>query len=135
LSERGGVGLRIYKSAWFAKFARKERISDGELCEAVNRAEQGLIDADLGSGLFKQRVARKGEGRSGGYRTLIFFRKADRAIFAFGFAKSDQANLSALELAGYRNAAKEYLAFSQRQIDAQLEIKSLIEVTDDDEDL
>ena len=78
--------MRIYKNAWFAKFARKERIGNAALCDAVDRAERGLIDADLGGGLIKQRVARAGEGKSGGYRTLIFFRQAERAIFAFGFA-------------------------------------------------
>ncbi len=44
------------------------------LCEAVARAGRGLIDADLGAGLIKQRVARPGAGRAGGYRTLSFFR-------------------------------------------------------------
>jgi hypothetical protein len=86
--EKSGV-MRIYKSAWFAKFARKEKIDDSALCDAIHRAEKGLIDADLGSGLLKQRVARGGAGKSGGYRTLIVFRSGERAIFAFGFAKSD----------------------------------------------
>ena len=63
----------------------------------------------MGSGLLKQRVAREGAGKSGGYRTLIFFRLGERAIFAFGFAKSDKANLNAEELTEFRKAAKEYL--------------------------
>jgi hypothetical protein len=78
----------VFKNGWFAKFARKERISDRSLCEAVARVEAGLIDADLGGGLIKQRVARPGAGESGGYRTLIFFRIETRAVFAFGFAKT-----------------------------------------------
>ena len=65
--------MRIYKNAWFAKFAWKEKIDDDALCDAIDRAGKGLIDADLGSGLLKQRVAREGAGKSGGYRTLIFF--------------------------------------------------------------
>jgi hypothetical protein len=87
------LGVTIYKNSWFAKFARKERISDAALCVAIDRAGRGLIDADLGSGLIKQRVAREGAGKSGGYRTLIFFRAGERSIFVFGFAKSDKANL------------------------------------------
>ncbi len=120
--------MRIYKNGWFAKFARKERISDAALSDAIRRAEQGLIDADLGGGLLKQRVARDGEGKSGGYRTLIFFRSGDRAIFVVGFAKSDKANLNALELGALKKAAKEYLAFSQGKIDALVEMESLTEV-------
>lgn len=120
--------VRIYKNGWFARFACKERITDAALCDAVRRAEQGWIDADLGSGLLKQRVARDGEGKSGGYRTLIFFRFGDRAIFVVGFAKSDKANLSALELGALKKAAKEYLAFSQGRIDALVEMESLTEV-------
>jgi hypothetical protein len=67
--------MRVFKSAWFRKFAGKEKISDAALCDAVARAEAGLIDADLGAGLLKQRVSRPGAGKSGGYRTLIFFRQ------------------------------------------------------------
>src|SRR3546814_2072097 len=79
-------------------FSRKERIDDSALRDAVQRAECGLVDADLGGGVIKQRVARPGKGKSGGYRTLILFRHGDRAIFAFGFAKSAQANISKADL-------------------------------------
>lgn len=81
------------KNAWFEKFARKERITDVMLCEAIRRAESGLIDADLGGGLIKQRVARPGAGKSGGYRTLVLFRFDHRAVFAFGLSKNDRANI------------------------------------------
>ena len=83
--------MRVFKNSWFRKFATKERISDGALCDAVSRAETGLIDADLGGGLFKQRVPRPGAGRSGGYRTILICRSGVRAVFVFGFAKSDRA--------------------------------------------
>jgi hypothetical protein len=56
------LGVRIYKNAWFAKFARKEDVNDTMLVDAVRRAAAGLIDAPLGSGLIKQRVARPGQG-------------------------------------------------------------------------
>jgi hypothetical protein len=132
--EIGGT-VRVYRNAWFAKFARKEKIDDDALCEAILRAEKGLIDADLGSGLLKQRVAREGAGKSGGYRTLIFFRSGERAIFAFGFSMSDKANLNVEELTEFRKAAKEYLAFSQHQIDRLVQIERLTEVSDGDENL
>jgi hypothetical protein len=78
----------------FRRFQRKERIADAALCGAVRRAASGLVDADLGGGLIKQRVSRPGEGRRGGFRTVIAYRVGDRAVFLFGFAKKDQANLS-----------------------------------------
>ena len=98
--------MRIYKNAWFAKFVRKERIGDAALCDAVDRAVRGLIDADLGGGVIKQRVAREGEGKSGGFRTLILFRHGERAIFAFGFAKNDWDNVSAVEIGGTQGCRK-----------------------------
>ena len=63
--------VSIFKTKLFARIARKERISDRSLAEAIERAERGLVDADLGGGLIKQRVAREGQGRSGGYRMLV----------------------------------------------------------------
>ena len=78
----------------FRRFQRKERIDDDALCEAIARAEHGLIDADLGAGLIKQRVARKGQGRSGGFRTIIAYRAAERSVFVYGFAKSARVNVS-----------------------------------------
>ena len=62
--------MRIFRNAWFGRFARKERITDAALLDAVSRVERGQIDADLG-GVIKQRVARPGQGRSGGYRTIV----------------------------------------------------------------
>lgn len=52
--------MRIFKTRWFARFARQERLLDDSLLEAIKRAERGLVDADLGGGLIKQRVARQG---------------------------------------------------------------------------
>lgn len=85
--------MKVYRNRWFQRFARREKIKDAQLCEAVARAEKGLIDADLGGGLIKQRVARPGAGKSGGYRTLVFFRAGTRSVFAFGFAKSERDKL------------------------------------------
>ena len=80
--------MKIYKNEVFARFARAQRISDGDLCEAVERANCGLIDADLGGGVVKQRIARPNEGRSGGFRTLVLFRIEERAFFVFALLKT-----------------------------------------------
>ncbi len=49
--------MRILKNIWFERFARKERITDAMLHKVIQAAEQGLIDADLGGGVIKQRIA------------------------------------------------------------------------------
>jgi hypothetical protein len=90
--------LRVLITKVFARFARKERLDDRRLCEAIARAERGLIDADLGRHLIKQRVARQSSGRSGGYRTVIAYRAAQRSVFLYGFAKNERDNIDEREL-------------------------------------
>jgi hypothetical protein len=126
--------VRIFKNGWFERFARKERIADAALKEAVQRAENGLVDADLGGGVIKQRVARPGKGKSGGYRTLILFRQGDWAIFAFGFAKSAQANISKADLALLRDAAAEALGWSGEELDRLVASGTFVEIEDDGDD-
>ena len=84
-------------------------ISDPTLREAIARAERGLVDADLGGGVVKQRVARPGQGRSGGFRVLIAYRAKTRSVFLFGFAKSARGNVEDDELVTAREIAKAWL--------------------------
>ncbi len=127
--------MRIFKNAWFERFSRKEGISDAALVEAIERAEKGLIDADLGGGVLKQRVARLGQGKSKGYRTIILFRQGDRAVFAFGFAKSTKANLRADELEAFREAAVHVLALSDNQLADLVGNGQFTEVNSDDKEV
>lgn len=134
-TESGRTAIaRIFKNGWFERFARKECITDASLREAVERAESGLVDANLGGGVIKQRVARTGQGKSGGYRTLILFRQSDRAIFAFGFAKSAQANISKADLALLRDAAIEALEWSAGELDRLVASGTLVEIDDGNRD-
>jgi hypothetical protein len=80
------------------------------LSEAIANAEQGLVDADLGGGLIKLRVARPGQGKRGGYRMIIAFRSRLRAVFLFGFAKSELGNIDDDQLATLREIASIWLA-------------------------
>ncbi len=121
---RGGV----FKTKWLARFARRERITDAGLREAIERAERGLVDADLGGGLIKQRVAREGQGRSGGYRMLVAYRAQGRAVFLYGFAKSEQDNIEPDELLSLREIAGAWLAADAEWIAAAIEAKELQEV-------
>ncbi|WP_188821810.1 type II toxin-antitoxin system RelE/ParE family toxin [Brucella endophytica] len=125
--------MRIFKNAWFERFARKQRIADTALRDAVRRAERGLIDADLGGGVIKQRVARDGQGKSGGYRTIILYRQAHRAFFVFGFAKSGQDNIIREEEVLFKKMAKEVLALSDEQIATLIEKERFSEVSDGEE--
>lgn len=125
--------LRIFKNAWFRRFARRERIDDKSLKEAVDRAESGLVDADLGGGVIKQRVARAGSGKSGGYRTIVVFKQGERAFFVYGFAKNKRGNIATDEVIIFKKAAKELLALSDEQIGQLVENEALTEVTDGDE--
>jgi hypothetical protein len=108
--------MQIFVTKWFARFARQEIIADASLREAISRAERGLIDADLGGGLIKQRVARRGKGRSGGYRVIVAYRAKGRAVFLFGFAKSDRENVDSRELESLRAFGNGWLTADDTQI-------------------
>lgn len=127
--------MRIFRNAWFGRFARKERIADAALLDAVRRTERGQIDADLGSGVIKQRVARPGQGRSGGYRTIVLYRRGERAFFVFGFAKSDRDNIADDEEEQFRRMAGHVLALSDAHLAALVEAGQFVEIEgyDDDE--
>ena len=120
--------MRIFKTKLFARFTRGERITDEHLCEAVERAARGLIDADLSGGLIKQRVARQGRGRSGGFRVLLAFRPKERAVFVFGFAKNERENINDKELAVVREVAASWLAADAKNIEKALAEGLLIKV-------
>ena len=125
--------MRVFRTKVFDRFARRERITDDVLIEAVDRAERGLVDADLGGGVIKQRVARPGQGRSGGYRTIVLLRSGTRAVFAYGFAKKDRDNIGRDELEALRALADELLNYDDAVIERAVAENALIEVERDDE--
>ncbi|MEW6657344.1 MAG: type II toxin-antitoxin system RelE/ParE family toxin [Thermodesulfobacteriota bacterium] len=101
--------MRIFKTKWFVRYARHEQISDHSLRSAIDRADRGSVDADLGGGVIKQRGARAGQGRSRGYRFLIAYRPGERAVFLYGFAKNERENIDDDELATLREIAAAWL--------------------------
>lgn len=117
----------------FRRFQRKERISDEALCEAIGRAERGLVDADLGGGLIKQRVARQGQGRSGGYRTIIAYRSGERSVFLNGFAKNTQANITRDEEDGLKDFGMLVMQLDEDAIEQAVSSGELVEIEYDDE--
>lgn len=120
--------MRVFKNKAFARFARKSDIEDPDLWEAVDRAQRGLVDADLGGGVIKQRIARLGAGRSGGFRTIILLRLGERAFFVHGFAKSDLGNMRQDELAAFRSLAAHILTLNDQELEIALETGVFTEV-------
>jgi hypothetical protein len=123
--------VRLFKNKWFVRFAAAEDIDDATLCKAIEAAEKGLIDADLGGGVIKQRIAREGESASGGFRSIVVYRRGKRAFFVFGFEKKRTANIKKDELRAFKKLAKEMLALSDGQIEDMRKTKALTEVTYD----
>ena len=119
---------RVFKTRWFQRFARKEKIGDAVLLEAVARAEKGQVDADLGCGVIKQRIARPGQGKSGGYRTIILFRQGERAVFVYGFAKSERENIDADEAKQFKEAARHVLRLTEKQMAELVKEGDFVEV-------
>ena len=120
--------MKIVMTRWFGRWARSEGILDAALCAAVEAMRQGLFDADLGAGLFKKRVARRGRGKSGGFRTLVVTNKEDRWFFVYGFAKNARANIDNDEEAALKKLAKELLSYSATAVSKAEEAKLLLKV-------
>jgi hypothetical protein len=99
------------------KFMRKERIADVTLVDAIVRVESGLIDADLGGGLLKLRLARAGQGRSSGNRTIVDCRVGARAFFLVGYGKSDLDNIGDATLARLRRFAEELQRLTEDELE------------------
>ena len=123
--------MRTYTTKSFARFAKRAGMADAALCDAVLRAGRGQVDADLGGDVIKQRIARQGEGRSGGFRAIVLFRRDERAFFVHGFAKNDRENLRRDELGAVRELAKELLGLDQQGLDTMLANGTISEVNCD----
>jgi len=121
VSKSASKALSVYKNKPFARFARKARIPDADLLKAARLANEGVIDADLGGGVIKQRIARAGEGKSGGSRSIILFKKDDRAIFVHGFEKKDLSNIRQSDLAALRRFAEVYLGYTNAELAQRVE--------------
>ena len=124
--------MQIFKNAWFNRFAGKEGIKDTELKEIVSQLEKGQFDADLGGNVYKMRLARSGEGKSGGFRLIVLFKSKERTFFVYGFAKSAQGNINQKERKAYKEAAKEYFSMTAENIEKLLLCGRLKEIQEVD---
>jgi len=119
----------IYKTRHFNRWARKADLPDQALCRAVAEIRQGLVDADLGGGIIKKRIALPGHGKRGSTRTLLATNRNDRWVFVFGFEKNERANISDNELEALKLLADDLLALTESQISEAVSKGSLLEVT------
>ncbi len=124
--------MRVCKNKWFTRFAGKNRLTDKMLSKAVEDAANGLINADLGGGVIKQRIARPGGGKSGGFRAIILFRAGARAFFVYGFQKSAQDNIDANELAAFKELAASVLVYEEKSLEAAIKAGVWTEVNAND---
>ena len=115
--------MRVFKLKRFARDAKREKVSDDALKGAVLKADAGLIHADLGGHVIKQRV-----GRRGSHRVLVYFEKGSLAFFAFIFAKGKKANITDDQVETLQAAAEILLAFSPRQLERAIEAGEIVEI-------
>lgn len=101
--------MSVYKTKEFSRFARKADLGSEQLLDAAKAVASGQWDADLGGGVFKQRIARDGGGKSGGFRTIILFKVGGHTFFVHGFAKSEKANIRPKELNALKKLAATFL--------------------------
>ena len=120
--------MQIYKLSDFGEWAVEEGITDANLLKALAEMEQGLIDANLGGGLYKKRLSRKGQGKSGSYRTLIAFRQGHRTVFIYGFSKNEHENINRKEKEVFKKAARFYLDLDDIQISLLVRRRILVEI-------
>ena len=119
---------RIFKTRYFSRWMQKVELSDTLLLNAVDEMERGLIDADLGGGVFKKRITLPNRGKSGSVRTLIATNKNDRWFFVLGFAKNQRDNIDAPELKALKHAAKTMLTISDKKLQLALTNQDLMEI-------
>ena len=120
--------MRIFKYKWFHKFAEKEGITDSELKEIVNQLENEQYYANLGGNVYKMELARKGEGKHGGYRVIVIFKSEFRTFFVYGFPKSKMSNIDEKDLLTFKSRAKDNLAFTDEEINRLLKSQIFTEI-------
>jgi hypothetical protein len=116
------------KNRYFHRWARKQGITDQALWEVVSEFEKGLYEADLGSHLYKKRIALPGRGKSSGARTILFYQIDRKLIFCLGFEKSHQANLTEIDRKFLRKLSDFYQRLMEEEIINDIKHGDLIEI-------
>ena len=119
---------KVFRSRPFSRWMRRAGLTDEALLRAVSEMEQGLVDADLGGGVFKKRVALPGRGKRAGARTIVATRMKECWFFLYGFEKNERANISGAELKALQEYAKDLLGLDAAQLAAVVSAGEMTEV-------
>jgi len=125
--------MKKLKTKWFSKWARKQKISDIKLLKAIEDMENDLSSVNLGGGLFKVRVASENSGKSSAYRTIVVYRKDDRAVMIYGFMKKEQENLSTDELKSFKTLSKDILRLNDKSLTKAIENNVFVKIGESNE--
>lgn len=120
--------MNIYRSKAFTRLAGREGLTDADICQAVAEMNRGLIDANLGAGLFKKRIAMPGQGKRGSWRALLGFQTGKKAFFLYLFPKSSRDNIEDNEMKAMKSLTKYYLTLKPSEIKVALQCGELNEV-------
>ena len=120
--------MRVFKTKWFSRWARKQGVDDAALLTAVAEMAAGLVDADLGGHVVKKRIPLQGRGKRGGARCIIAYRTDHHTFFMYGFAKSERDNIDAEELEAFRILAAALQRYDAASIVRAIEADVLSEV-------
>ncbi len=120
--------MRIFKAKRFNEWAHSENITDNILIQISHEVAAGLVEANLGSNLYKKRLALNGRGKRGGYRTLLAFRRGSRIVFLYGFSKNEKQNITEREQEVFTKLANQYLRIEDKNLEPLIKKGELIEI-------
>jgi hypothetical protein len=124
---------KVFKTRSFVRMMRKSGLRDEDLCAAIAEMKDGLVDADLGGGILKKRVALPGKGKRGSARTIVATNKKDRWFFVFGFKKNDRSNITDTELEALQKIAVDLVKQSAPDLEALMDQGELEEICNETE--
>lgn len=124
--------LQVLATKSFARWMRRNKVTDDDLIAATEEMADGLIDADLGGHLVKKRVALQGRGKSSGARTIVATKFGRRWIYLFGFEKNERSNIDSSELKALQELAKSYLEMNVAVTKSAIDEGKLIELNGDE---
>lgn len=118
--------MKSYESKWFAKWSKKNGLTNDQLLEALSRVDAELGVVDLDGHIYKVRIGKNNQGRSGGYRTILAFKANKRSIFLFGFEKNDQENIDKSQLLLYKEYAKTFMGMTESEIQSLVDSEKIL---------
>jgi len=125
--------IKIFKTKLFGRWSEDEGLTDEDLCHAVDEIGRGLVEASLGAKLYKKRVARTGQGKSGGFRTIVTYQKEERSIFLYGFDKGSKSNISEKEKKIFKKMSGQFMGYNEKALNIVVKNGALIQVECEDE--